>query len=123
MRHAIASAALDPVSLTADTAEQSFCFAESFIGFGGHFPGYPILPAILQVLLAQWVAEQLCGHSLEFMALERAKFTRELHPGEQILVKVVLREATDLLRYRVELFSGQDKAATFSLVFNPGEHS
>ncbi len=121
MRRAIVQAAREPACLTADTGEQTFCFAEDFLGFGGHFPNYPILPAILQTLMAQLVAEQICGRNLEFMALERAKFTRELRPGEQILVKVTFRDATDLLRYRAELFSGSEKAASFVLAFAAGD--
>lgn len=121
MRRAITQAALEPARLTTDSGEQSFCFDEKFPGFDGHFPSYPILPAVLQTLMAQLVAEQICGRKLEFMVLERAKFTRELRPGEQILVKVAFREATDLLRCRVELSCETEPAASFVLAFAVGD--
>lgn len=120
MRQAIANAAIESAVLSGDSGEQVFCFAEEFIGFSGHFPGYPILPAILQTLMAQMVAEQVRGEQLEFLALERAKFTRELRPGDQIRVKVLFVEVSDLLRCKVELCCGAEVAASFKLLFSAG---
>lgn len=121
MRQAIAQSALEPASLTSDSGEQSFCFAEDFLGFAGHFPGYPILPAILQGLMAQMVAEQIRGENLEFLSLERAKFTREIHPGDQIRVQVAFREAGESLNCRAELHCGAELAASFTLTFAAGD--
>ncbi len=120
MRQAINQSALGPAILQSDSGEQSFCFAEDFLGFAGHFPGYPILPAILQTLLAQLVAEQLRGEPLEFLSLERAKFTRELRPGDRILVKVTFRETSDPLRCAAELRCAGEAAASFTLSFAAG---
>lgn len=120
MRQAINQAALAPAIPTSEGGEQSFCFAEDFLGFAGHFPGYPILPAILQTLLAQLVAEQLRGEQLGFRSLERAKFTRELRPGDRILVKVSLRETGELLRCAAELRCAGASAASFILSFVVG---
>ncbi len=121
MRQAIIRSALAPANLAKGSAEQSFRFAEDFPGFAGHFPGYPILPAILQTLMAQLVAEQLYGQRLEFQSLERAKFRRELRPGDRIRVKVALREVSELLRYKAELYCDTEAAATFNLSFTAGE--
>ncbi len=115
MRQAINQAALAPAELAENSAEQRFCFAEDFIGFAGHFPGYPILPAILQTLLAQLVAEQLVGEPLEFLAMERAKFSRQVRPGDELCVKVVFRERGEQLRCAVELSCGAEVAASFTL--------
>lgn len=120
MRQAISQSALGPAILTVDSGEQSFCFAEDFLGFAGHFPGYPILPAILQTLMAQLVAEQLRGQRLAFLSLERAKFKRELRPGDLIRVKVTFRAATESLRCAAELHCGDQSAATFTLSFAAG---
>ncbi len=123
MRQAILDSALGPVCLSAaaadaaDVAEQRFCFGEDFLGFDGHFPGYPILPAILQTLLGQLVAEQLYGGRLVFQKLSRAKFTRELRPGEQILVRVVLGAVADGVSCAVELRCGEVAASSFTLNF------
>jgi len=120
MRQAIARAALAPAVIQGDAAEQRFRFEEDFIGFAGHFPGYPILPAILQTLLAQLLAEQLAGRSLEFLGLEKAKFSRQLRPTEEIYVKVVFRSQAEPLRCVAELSGSGEPAATFVLLFGGG---
>ena len=121
MRQAIKQSALGPVRLTSDGGEQDFCFNEDFLGFTGHFPGYPILPAILQTLMAQLVAEQVRETQLEFLSLERAKFTRELHPGDRILIKVACSDSAESLRCRVVLSCGPESASTFTLNFASGD--
>ena len=119
MREAISQAALTPVVLATDSAEQSFCFNASFIGFAGHFPDYPILPAILQTLLAQLLAEQLIGEPLQFLALRRAKFTRQLRPEEQIDVTLDCREKEGHLHCATVLRVADETAASFTLVLAP----
>ncbi len=120
MREAISQAALAPAILSADSAEQSFSFPDSFIGFAGHFPDYPILPAILQTLLAQVLAEQLIGEPLQFLALNRAKYSRQLRPEEQIDVSLNCREKDKQLHCATQLRVADEIAASFTLVFGKG---
>ena len=120
MRQAINQAALAPAELTGDSGHQQFRFAEDFIGFSGHFPGYPILPAILQTLLAQVLAEQLVGQPLEFLGLEKAKFSRQLRPGDEITVRVKLHDQGATQRCQAELTCSGEPAAVFFLLFGPG---
>ena len=120
MREAIKQAALAPAQLSAGSGEQSFCFDESFLGFAGHFPGYPILPAILQTLLAQIVAEQVLGCSLQFQALKRAKFSRQLRPGETIDVSLSCLEKEGQMRCAAKLQVEDEIAATFTMIFDKG---
>jgi 3-hydroxyacyl-[acyl-carrier-protein] dehydratase len=120
MREAIRQAALAPAQLTADSGEQSFCFDTSFTGFAGHFPDYPILPAILQTLMAQMLAEQVMGEPLQFLGLSRAKFTRQLRPGEQIDVSLKCKEKDGQLRCASQLTVGNESAASFTMVFGKG---
>ena len=120
MREAIIQAALSPAQLTTDSGEQSFCFADSFIGFAGHFPDYPILPAILQTLMAHMMAEQIMGQSLQFLSLERAKFTRQLRPQEHIDVSLKCRDKEGHMRCTVQLEVAGESAANFTLVLGKG---
>lgn len=115
MREAISRSALTQVAPTADGGEQRFCFAADFSGFAGHFPGYPILPAILQVLLAQMVAEELTGKPLQLAALERAKFTRQIRPDETVTVRVNCMSNDEHLRCNAQLTVGDETAALFVL--------
>jgi 3-hydroxyacyl-[acyl-carrier-protein] dehydratase len=117
MRTAIHAAALAPVQITASMAgQQSFCFDAEFLGFSGHFPDYPILPAVLQVLLAQLVAETVIGSSLSVVALSRAKFMQQVRPGDQIDVRVSCREKNGELRCAGELSVAEQQVASFTLV-------
>ena len=120
MREEINRAALAPASVHADGGEQCYRFAESFLGFAGHFPGYPILPAILQTLLAQLVAEQVIGAPLQFSALQRAKFSRQLRPDEKIDVQVKCQEKDGQWYCAAELKVADEDAASFILVLSRG---
>jgi 3-hydroxyacyl-[acyl-carrier-protein] dehydratase len=120
MREAINRAALTPAVLSGDMAEQRFSFKDSFIGFAGHFPEYPILPAILQTLLAQILAEQLSGEPLQFLSLNRAKFSRELRPDEQIDVSLKCLEKEGRLHCATRLRVADETAASFTIVLGRG---
>jgi 3-hydroxyacyl-[acyl-carrier-protein] dehydratase len=119
MREAMSQAALSPALLTADSGEQSFCFTDSFIGFAGHFPDYPILPAILQTLMAQMLVEEVMGESLQFLGLSRAKFTRQLRPDEQVDISIKCKDKDGQLRCSARLMVGNETAASFTLVLAP----
>ena len=84
LRSAIRESALGPVKETEKgTWVRSYCFAPDFIGFSGHFPGYPILPAFVQVLMVLTMAEEVKGRRLQVLTLERAKFQKEVFPGQE----------------------------------------
>ncbi len=120
MRTEIWKSVLGLPELTEDAGQQSFRFTEDFIGFAGHFPDYPILPAVLQALMAQLLTEQVAGQPLQFLALERAKFTHQLRPGDQIDVSVRCREKLGQLYSACELRMAEKRAASFTLVFGKG---
>jgi 3-hydroxyacyl-[acyl-carrier-protein] dehydratase len=63
-----------------------FCFTDSFIGFSGHFPGAPVLPAIVQILAAQVVAEAAAGKPVQLISVTRAKFHVQIRPGDHVTV-------------------------------------
>jgi 3-hydroxyacyl-[acyl-carrier-protein] dehydratase len=64
-----------------------YCFPPSFLGFSGHFPGYPVLPAFVQIMAAMAVVEELKGCPCELSSMERAKFRTEVRPGQTISVE------------------------------------
>lgn len=63
---------------------QRYCLPADFVGFDGHFPDYPIVPAVVQILMAQLVAEQHHGSPLSIRAVDRSKFHRQLKPNDVI---------------------------------------
>jgi 3-hydroxyacyl-[acyl-carrier-protein] dehydratase len=120
LRSAIRSSASGSVGETEPgTYVRSYCFTSDFIGFSGHFPGYPILPAFVQVLMVLTLAEEVKGRPLKVLTLERAKFQREVFPGNEI--KVQYREGiTKKGKTKLEatLTVAENPAASFQLTFD-----
>jgi 3-hydroxyacyl-[acyl-carrier-protein] dehydratase len=88
VKQEIVSSAVDEINVTAPgTVNRRYCFNQDFIGFAGHFPGYPILPAFVQVLTALTLAEEQRGYPLELASVENAKFHIQLRPGQDINVE------------------------------------
>src|SRR5210317_478198 len=72
----------DPAEITG-----KFCFKSEFVGFSGHFPGYPLLPAVIQLLTAQVLIERQKGCGIRVTSIRKAKFRSEIRPGDRITVK------------------------------------
>lgn len=91
LKQAVGAAAVNPLETDGEgSVVCSFRFAADFPGFAGHFPGYPVLPAVVQVLAAQLVVEQRLDTPLTLQRLERAKFLKQVRPEQ--LLWVICRE-------------------------------
>lgn len=116
MREAIHQAAVTPLQVSGGHGRQQYRFGENFPGFSGHFPGYPVLPAVLQSLLVQMLAEQIVGRPLRFKVLQQAKFTRQVRPDEELHVVVECRQQEELYRCAATLMVAEERAAQFVLL-------
>lgn len=118
IRKAIAGCALDDItSLGNGVVRRCYRFKPGFIGFSGHFPGYPILPAFIQVITALALMEEVKGHELILESLEKAKFYIEIKPDTTI--EVTCRERSRLGKPTIEANLRVDGklASAFSLVY------
>lgn len=70
-----------------ETIARRYRFAPGFIGFSGHFPGNPILPAIVQVCAVVSLAEEGGGKALRLAAVRSAKFLSPIRPGEEVSIR------------------------------------
>lgn len=103
--------------------ERLYCFDKDFIGFSGHFPGYPILPAVLQLLLAQlFIEEQKCC-KIRITSIEKAKFISEIRPDNLISVRCTGADTDAGQRSKVIIKSGEKVLSTFNLCFCSIEES
>ncbi|OQY25552.1 MAG: hypothetical protein B6I37_00740 [Desulfobacteraceae bacterium 4572_35.2] len=84
MRNALLECQTAAATLIDGVVCQRYCLPADFVGFDGHFPDYPIVPAVVQILMAQIVAEQHLVAQLSIGAIDRSKFHRQLKPFDLI---------------------------------------
>ncbi|MDD4239003.1 MAG: 3-hydroxyacyl-ACP dehydratase FabZ [Desulfotomaculaceae bacterium] len=93
--------------------------------FQGHYPGYPVMPGVLIIeAMAQVGATLLllmpefAGEVPLFAGIDKARFRRQVVPGDQLKIEVVIRK----LRGRVgksyaTAYVGEEMAAEAELMF------
>lgn len=96
----------------------TYRFPAEFVGFSGHFPGYAIVPAIVQVLTAQQLAETRLSVDMRLSGVKNAKFFLQLPPEQDITVQNRLKPGTDETLVEARLHSDQILAASFTLIFS-----
>lgn len=79
-------------SETALAVEGDFVFPRDYCGFDGHFPGQPILPAIVQLAAARFLAEHVLQLSLFPREVNKVKFKGMVQPGDAITVRIELEK-------------------------------
>ncbi len=97
--------------------ELTFRFGDDFIGFRGHFPGHPILPAFVQLLAAEYAVRLHDARPWSLRRVERSKFLKPIGPNEPVTVCWQERPGDDSLRCSFTLRVGAEKAAVFTLEF------
>lgn len=71
-------------------ASADFVFPADYVGFAGHFPEMPILPAIVQLAAVRWLAECAVGKKLAPLRYEKTKFKGMIGPDERVTVSIAL---------------------------------
>lgn len=89
-----------------------FCFDNSFIGFQGHFPGQPVLPAVVQLAAVRLLVEKSIGRELSLRKVKRAKFKRVVLPGKRLKVLVKPRQETQMLSLVFSISEKQEPIAS-----------
>jgi len=90
-----------------------YCFPPDFIGFSGHFPEHPVLPAFIQIMAALAVIEHWKDCSFELSCLEKAKFRTEIHPGQEILVQCREYGPQGACGFEAKITTAEGLAASF----------
>lgn len=67
----------------------------------GHFPGLPIVPAVVQIQWAMDAAERLAGRVPILRRLEALKFKAMIRPGQLVEVAVELSMVGDAVQFRI----------------------
>jgi len=87
-----------------------FCLGDDFIGFRGHFPGNPIVPGIVQIMLAQYTAA--CGQSSKLTEVIKCKFISQIKPHDHIDVRVDEVSSNHAHRYKSTVLANGIRSAT-----------
>jgi 3-hydroxyacyl-[acyl-carrier-protein] dehydratase len=90
-----------------------FVFNAAYSGFGGHFPGRPILPAIVQLASVRFLAELGLKQSVYPVSYSRVKFRGIIQPDERIEVQLqmVKKEAAWVGSFSLHN-SGEERVAS-----------
>lgn len=77
----------------------SITVSENYTYLEGHFPDYPLVPAIAQVGWLVSIVGSVLGHPLRRYRLNRLKFTHPIRPGDE--VSIVVRSSKNKYSMRV----------------------
>lgn len=98
-----------------ESFSMQFTFEPDFIGFEGHFPDKPVLPAMVQLMTGAVASSQAAGKHLAARKVSRAKFLKPVLPGTPVEVHGTLNETEDGYTAAIKILSGSDLAASFQM--------
>ncbi|MFP4169378.1 MAG: hypothetical protein ACLFSY_11135 [Desulfonatronovibrionaceae bacterium] len=112
----IKKSVLSPATRQEEGWRGVFRFTPDFIGFAGHFPDRPVLPAVVQFAIATDVLGQIRGEGFEPMRVHRAKFSAVLGPGMDIAAVVgVKKEEADIVTVSCQISGPEGPASSFGM--------
>jgi 3-hydroxyacyl-[acyl-carrier-protein] dehydratase len=71
------------------------CCPADFPAFAGHFPGQPVLPAVIQLAVIRSLTGDLLARPLEPVRTRRLKFKGMVGPGDLVQVRVEIKKEED----------------------------
>jgi 3-hydroxyacyl-[acyl-carrier-protein] dehydratase len=72
-----------------------FLFPPDFVGFRGHFPDRPLLPAVCKIQAAMVMLSAWSDARVELREIVSAKFLKPVTAGEELLVRCRVTMAED----------------------------
>ena len=105
-------------NIDSDSVRKQYRFDKNFVGFSGHFPGYPLLPAFVQIMLGIVLLETQKGFPIELNTVSNAKFLLQIRPEQELTVEC--RDCTPggKMGSDIKIFNSDGLAASFRVVFS-----
>lgn len=117
---AIRDAAVGEIERGTDGSfRQRYVFGADFIGFTGHFPGRPILPAVLQIMAACLLVEAATGSRVLPTSIERAKFVNPIVPGALVEIRCRQLPGAQPNAWEVRIDANRKETASLFLTLLP----
>jgi len=125
LREAVRSAFVEgPVEHGEGSAAGRCRFEAAFAGFSGHFPGRPILPALVQIMAALHVAASVWRDlSHEAASVRKAKFLLPVVPGDEIEIHCTRTAVGGKPGVSARVLLRGETAASFTFTTSPQEGS
>ena len=89
-----------------------FTFAPDFPAFAGHFPGQPVLPAVVQLAAVRFLAAKHLDMFLVPVSVNRAKFKALIGPEEPVTITIDLEQSGNDVAISFAIATAKGKAAT-----------
>jgi 3-hydroxyacyl-[acyl-carrier-protein] dehydratase len=96
--------------------EGIFSFPPDFPAFAGHFPGQPVLPAVVQVAAVRLLAAKHLQRKLTPASLSRAKFKSMVGPGEPVKVSILLDQSADSVTISFSIATEEKKISSGEII-------
>ncbi|MEN8134599.1 MAG: hypothetical protein ABFS18_03555 [Thermodesulfobacteriota bacterium] len=90
-----------------------------FPAFDGHFPGQPVLPAVMQLVVVRMLAEELLQVPLDTVKTGKMKFKGMILPDEVVQIRVAVEKIDGLWNGVFKLSKSESVVATGSILFRP----
>lgn len=100
-----------------DTITAELCCPTNFPAFDGHFPGKPVLPAVIQLVVVRMLAAELLQIPIVPVKNERLKFKEMIQPDEKIRVQVSLAKITGQWHATFELSKPTAVVSSGTIIF------
>ena len=118
IREILASQMAEPFTENEERTASTYAADLTFDGdaayFQGHFPGYAVLPGVIQLGTAHRLAEAFVGHARPLRTVKKVKFSHVVRPGETVHFTLT-KKADDEFAY--EYRRGNEPCASGVLCF------
>ncbi len=120
MNGQIKAYALESAKQTERGWERTYVFGSEFSGFQGHFPGTPILPAIIQIMMVRHAIGEQMGKQLQVAQIGRTKFMKTIPPDVAVTVIWKVTEQDDSVKVKCTLETDDGAASSISMTLTAG---